>query len=290
MSKQILFNNATDVPDGDDTLTNPADVPEATIALFDADDFSRGTFDLDISNNGEFGHGIEKGVFVQGGETEDEAIFSPVFNFDEIKQAQINEEDFVDYTNQVTEVTAETGEGFATVRVVQVNTGFKPHKRITAEVELDDKTATEIAEELVGLINGADEDFVTASNTAEVLELTGDDEVSFETSTDGEASGWDVTLDTTPNFGNGTPSHVANLEEIAYGGNFTNRIYLPVNPPSYAEDENYDLFTILIPTNTTANIAKSNKYHQLILAVHNPATGIDLDELFFGDQDTDPDA
>lgn len=295
MSRQILFNNSTTVAAGDDTLTNPADVPEGEVALFDADDFGRGTFDLDGANDGDAGHGIENGVFVQGGKDDNETIFSPVFAFDEIKQKQVDEQDYIAPTEQETTITAETGEGFATLRFIRADGSPKPHERITVEVELDDKTAEEIAEEFVDLINASEPDFVTAEQDTDDIVVTANTDskraydseglVAFQTATDGEASGWTVEVTQDPNFGSGTPLHVANLEEISYGGNYPNRIYLPVTPPSYAEDENYDLYTILIPTNTTPNISKANKYHQLVIAVHEGGTGIDLDELFFGTND-----
>ncbi|MEX0596192.1 MAG: hypothetical protein WD512_06790, partial [Candidatus Paceibacterota bacterium] len=185
---------------------------------------------------------------------------------------------------QVTTVTPATGTGEAIVRVVRADLGYQPHERVTSSVTITGKTKAEITDAFVTLINGDNQDFVTASKDgSDNLALTGAIGTSFETSTDELASTWTIAATTTPEPGTGTSAQVANLEEIAYGGNYINRIYLPITPPSYVVDgETYDLFTILVRTNTTPNISKSNKYLELRLAVQATASGIDLPEFFFG--------
>jgi len=282
MSRQLLINNANAVPAADDALVDPSEVDEARVAAFNADDFSAGSLDL----TAPVPEDVENIIFVQGAYEDEEPLMSPVFSIDDIKRTQVHNRDYEAPVNQVTTVTPEEGTGVAYVRVVQVNTGFKPHKRVTVETVIDGLTPAEIAEDLANKINKAKPSFVSAEESAGTLVITGDNEVSFETSTDEEAAGWDVDATTTPIFGSGTPAHIANLEEIAFGANYINRIYLPTTPPSYAENRNYDLFTIQVPTNTTANISKSNKYHELSLAVETAATGIDLEEFFFGEEET----
>lgn len=284
MSKQLLVNNANAVPAAAAGVESPADVAEGRIAAFNADDFSAGTLDLTSTTD------AERIVFVQGGK--EDAIISPVFNVKDIQPSQLNEQEYVAPVNQVTTVTAATGSGFATVRVVQAGGttdpyqgGFKPHQRITVEVKLDGKTATAIAEELAKLINKARPGFVSASNSGADLVITGKLGVSFETQTDDEASGWAIAATTAMNEGTGTSLHIRNIEELAYGGNFTNRIYLPVQPESYVVDgETYDLFVVRVPTNTTANISSANKFLDVYLAVQATATGIDL-PVFFGHEE-----
>lgn len=270
MSRQLLINNATAVPAAAAGTTTPADVAEARVAAFDADDFASGTLALDEAFEGE------NLVLVQGGE--EDSIITSVINIKDV--VSVHEKAYDAPTGQETTITPETGDGVATIRVVETSAGFIPHKRITIDVVLDDKTAGEIVDDFVAQFNANSPNFITASNSADKLVLTGDIGVSFETSLDQEAADWDIDSEA-PNFGSGSAEHIANLEEVAYGGQYTNRIYLPVTPPSYAENENYDLFTILVRTNTTKNIASSNKYQEITIAVHNEASGIDL-PVFFG--------
>lgn len=278
MSKQLLVNNANAVPGAAAGVTSPADVPDGRIAAFDPDNFAGGTLDLTLNQPD-----LEKIVFVQGG---DSPIISPVFKLEDIKPTQINEQEYVAPVAQVTTVTPEAGTGFAYVRVVQVSEGYRPHERITVEVKLDNKTPAEIATELANKINNARPNFVSAAENAGTLVITGELETSFETQTDEEAEGWAIAATTTPNFGTGTSAHVKAIEELAYGGNYTNRIYLPVTPDSYVVDgETYDLFTIRVPTNTTPNISSANKYLDIILAVQATATGINLPAVFNHEDD-----
>lgn len=269
MSKQLFINNATAVPAAAGGTTNPSAVAEARIAAFDADDFASGTLDLTAPFEGKHLQ------FVQGGAGDNDSIISSVINLEDIEG--VYERPYVAPTAQATTVVPETGTGTATIRIVETSAGFKPHKRVTISVVLDGKSKAQITDAFVDQFNASEPQFVTASNGAsDNLVLTADLEVSFETSLDEEAEDWDVSS-VAPNFGSGTAEHVANLEEVAYGGNFPNRIYLPIHPPSYAADSTYDLFTIKVKTNTTSNIGgPGQEYQELILAVQATATGIDL--------------
>ena len=285
MSRQLFINNADAVPAADTTVVNPADVAEARFAIFDVDDFAAGTQDPTTQTT------ADRVQFVQGGESENEAIISSIIDVDDVEE--VVEKDYVAPQAQITTVTAETGTGFATVRVIRADGSSRPHERMTAEVQLDDKTATEIAEDFVTALNAQSPDFITASNSGADLVLTGKVNyqggpetapfVAFETATDGEASGWGVAATQTPNAGTGAGWQVAEMEEIAYGGDYTNRIYLPIKPPKYTiESNNYKLITVKVKTNTTPNISKSNEYQELTIAVVTGGTadGIDLNTFF----------
>lgn len=293
MSRQLFINNADLVPGPDTTITNPADVPQGRVAIFNADDFSAGTLDP----NAAAPAGVERVQIVQGGANENDAIISSIIEIDKVED--VVEKIYEAPVAQITTVSPATGTGFATIRVVRADGSPRPHERKTAEVKIDGLTATQIAEAFRDQLNAQFPDFVIASVSGADLVLTGainyegpdgqNGLVSFETSTDGEASGWTITATQAPNGGSGAGWQVANLEEVAYGGDYTNRVYLPVKPPSYAQvGSNYDLITVLYPTNTTPNIAKSNKYQELMVAVitggvegTTPSNGIDL-ATFFG--------
>jgi hypothetical protein len=118
-----------------------------------------------------------------------------------------------------------------------------------------------------------------SSGASSTIIITADLGVSFQTSLDDSATLWTKST-VAPNFGNGTEDMLKELEEQAWGANVTNRIYLPIFPDRYATG-NYDLFTFQAPTNTTAEISKSNMFMDVTLAVRDNASGIDL-EAFFG--------
>lgn len=287
MSRTLLINNADAVPAPDTTVTSPDEVAAARVAAFDVDNYPGGTLDLDAAFNGD------RVQFVQGGQGDNDAIITSIIDVDDVKE--VKEVDYIAPTAQVTTVTAEAGTGFATIRVVRADGSPRPHERITAEVELDNKTAAEIATEFANQLNAQSPDLVdVTTSTADIIITANLDYqdlntevggvLSFATATDGEASGWTVDATTTPNEGSGSGAQVAQMEEIAYGGDYTNRIYLPVQPPKYAnEAENYKLVTFLVKTNTTPNIAKSNQYQEITIALYdgNATDGIDL-ATFFG--------
>jgi hypothetical protein len=279
MSKILLINNETNVPAPAAGVTNPSEVAEAEVVAFNVDDYSTGTLDLDAATT------VDRVVFVQGVPTGETPIFSPVFNVSDIKYAsQVKTTAYQAPVAQVTTVTVDVtteNTGVATLRVVRADAGFMPHERVTVETTLDGKTATQVAAALVVALNNNSQTFVTATSSGAAITLTGATGVSFETSLDDYTNDWTIAATTTPNFGTGTTEHVSNLEQIAYGGNYTNRIYLPVTPPSYVvAGKNYNLTTVRIPTNTTPNISSANAYVELIIAVTAGGTGINLNTFF----------
>lgn len=279
MSKILLLNNTDNVPAPAGSVNDPTEVTAGEVVAFNVDDYSTGTLNLNAAAT------VDRVVFVQGVPSGETPIFSPVFNVSDIKYAsQVKTTAYQAPAEQVTTVTVNvTNEktGVATLRVVRVDTGFMPHERLTVETTLDGKTATQVGDELAAAINNANEDFVSASATTGVITLTGAAGVSFETSLDDYTNDWTIASVAFPELGTGSSEHVSNLEQIAYGGNYTNRIYLPVTPPSYVvAGKNYDLTTVRIPTNTTPNISSANAYVELIIAVTAGATGINLNTFF----------
>lgn len=271
--RQLLINNATAVPAASGTVNDPTEVAEARVAAFNPEDYASGSLNLSLAYTGDT---VE---FVQGGKAGEEPLRTSLINVKDV--VAVHEKTYVAPTAQVSTITPATGTGTATVRVVKVSNGYQPHERITIDVVLDGKTATQIVDDFVAQFNAQSPNFVTAANNTDELELTGDLGISFETSLDNEAADWAIAA-VAPNFGTGTSEMLKNMEEFAYGGNFTNRIYLPVNPPSYVVDgETYDLFTIQVKTNTTPNISKANEFQEITIAVQATATGIDL-PTFFG--------
>lgn len=275
MSKTLFINNATAVPAASTSITSPADVAEARIAAFNADDFSTGTLDL----NAPIPEGVKRVVFVQGGE---QPIISSIVNVEDVKE--VSKRAYVAPTPQVTTVTVEEGERVAELKIVKVSDGYEPNQTMYADVIIDGKTADEIAAEFAAKLNAISPSFATVTASTADIVITGDTGVSFETALDGEAAGWTISA-TAPNFGSGTSEQIKNIEEVAWGGNYPNRIYFPLPPKSYVENSNYDVNTVLVRTNTTANISKSNKYQELIFAVQTAQSGIDLEKFFFGKEE-----
>lgn len=280
MSRQLFINNANAVPAAAGGTTDPTEVTTARVAAFNADDWASGTVAFDEAFTGD------KVVFVQGGASGEDAIISSIINMDDVEA--VYEKEYVAPTAQVTALTAveAPSDGTVAVRITRVDQGFRPEPSFSAEVQVKEgDTAANIATALAEAINNANQDFVTATTSTADIIITGNLEASFFTATQELAAEYEIDV-TEPNFGTGTSDHVKNLEEIAWGGNYQNRIYLPIEPPRYTVDgETYDLFTILVRTNTTENIAKSNKYQEITIAVQSSATGIDL-PVFFGFEET----
>lgn len=277
MSRQILFNNATAVPAAAGGVNDPFEVAEARVVAFDPSDYGSGTLDLTEPFEGDY---VE---FVQGAVPGETPVRTSLIKMEDV--VEVIERPYVAPVAQVTTVVPATGTGEATVRVVEVSAGFKPHKKVTITVKLDGKTKAQITDDFVAQFNANSPKFITASNGAsDNLVLTGNIGVSFETSTDMEAAAWAITSTAAPNFGSGTYEHVKQLEEQAWGqhANYTQRNYLPIPPVSYAANSNYDLFTIRVKTNTTRNIGGlAQKYQDIYIAVQATGTGIDL-PVFFG--------
>ena len=278
MSRQILFNNATAVPagGGSDSVALE-DIAEARIYGFDADNFDDESLDLDSAAPA----GVKRVVFAQGARTGESTIFTSQINVEDVED--VTRTNYVAPVAQVTTVTAEAEEGFATVKVIEASAGFKPHRRVTATIKATGLNAAQTATALAEQLNAQSPRFFTATTSTADLIITGDAGVSFETALDDEAKDWTVAATTTPNFGTGTYDHVKTLEETAWGqqGNFLNRTYLPVPPPSYAvPGETYDLITVRVRTNTTPNISVGNQFQEITFAVEATGTGIDLAEFF----------
>jgi len=279
--RQILFNNATAVaPAG--AVVAPAAVAEGRVAAYDINDM---TTTLDLNEAAD----CETVIFVQGTEAGKDSIFSPPIRVADVRN--IKGTAYVAPVAQLTTLTPTfttvVPEGEGTVRLVRVDTGFKPYERVTTTVVFTGKTREAIVDEFVTLINKRYPKFVTASRTSSgnssVLNLTGNLGVSFETSTEDLAANFTLAA-TAPTFGTGTATQVAAMEEVAWGANVSNRIYLPVLPKKYAANLNYDLHTFEFKTTTTPNISKGNEYGEITIAAQTTSTDIDL-VAFFGPAD-----
>ena len=279
MSRQILFNNATAVPAASGSVNNPFEVAEARIAAFNPEDYASGTLDLTAAYDGEF---VE---FVQGGKSGHPPVRTSLIKVSDVEY--VKEAAYAAPVAQVTTIVPATGTGIATVRAVQVNRGFKPFPKFSTDVTITGKTKAQITDAFVALINARSPKFLTASKGgSDNLVLTADLGVSFETGLDGLATAWGISA-TAPNFGSGTAEQVKAFEEQAWGqhANYTQRIYLPVPPQSYAASANYDLHVIRVRTTTTRNIGGlAQKYQDIYFAIQTSATGIDL-PVFFGFED-----
>jgi len=272
--RQILFNNSTTVPGA----TAFGSLVEARVYAFDANDMGT-SLPLNEATS------AKEVIFVQGGKNGKHIFSAPV------KVADVKNAKGTVYVAPVAQVTTLTpnftstvpaGEG--TVRVVRVDSGFKPHERSTATVVFTGKTRQQIVDAFVTLLNKQYPKFVTASRGSSgdnsTLILTGNARVSFETGREDLATTFAIAATTTPVFGTGTPADVAEMEEIAWGANVLNRIYLPIYPERYAASANYDLHQFEFKTTTTPNIAKANEYGEVTIACTTTATGIDLVKFF----------
>lgn len=270
MSRLILFNNATTVPGA----TAFGSIAEGRVYAFDADDMGT-SLPLGAANS------AERIVFVQGGK-DGQHIFSPVFNKKDVKT--IKAVPYVAPEPQITTVTAEAGAGAASLKITEVSAGFKPHRKFTAEVQLDGKSAADIATEFAEKLNAKAGKFYTVSTSTASIIITANIGVSFETARQEEAQGWSIAVTQTPNFGSGTAEHAMRREKEAWGqqGNFLNRTYLPIPPEGYAEDRTYDFHTFLIPTNTTPNISIGHANLEVTIAAAEDATGINLEDFIKG--------
>ena len=275
MNTTILFNNATAFAAADGADLSPTMVPDGRVAAFNADNYAAGTLSLTAPLADT---GVKRVQFVQGVPAGKSPVMSSVIEVKDVEK--VFTKAYVAPVAQVTTVTTGVAAGTVIVRVIRTDAGFKPHERVTVEVNGTGLTDAQLTDALVAKLNAARPRFYTASNAGDNLAITADIHVSFQTALDGLASDWAITASTTPTFGSGTPAQVAEIEKYAYGANFQNRIYLPVNPDSYAANLNYALHQIFYKTNTTANISNSNEFHQLILAGQHASTGIDLAVMF----------
>lgn len=297
MSRLILFNNAVTVPfdaspSSGSEITKPTDVAAGKLAAFDVDNFADGPLDLSAKAT------AKRIVFVQGASTGNSPIMSSIIDLKDVEG--VYTKSYVAPVKQVTTVavaqTAATK--YLGVRVVEASSGYPPYRRISVTTKATND-ATADAATLASLLNKNTNKFFTATSSTTNLVITGDEGVSFATSTFEDAEGWTVTATTAPNFGSGTYAHVTRLEEEAFGqqANFLNRTYLPVSPPGYAVvGKTYDLHVVQVKTNTTLNIALGHQFQEITIAVENEGSpssgfesGIDL-EVFFGFKDAPEDA
>ena len=272
--RQILFNNNTTVPGA----TAFGSLAAGRVYAFDAN--SMGTsLALNVATD------AKEVIFVQGG-VDGKHIFSAPIKVADVKS--VKKTAYSAPTAQVTTLTPNftstvpAGEG--TIRAVRTDAGYEPFQRMSATVVFTGKTREAICDEFVTLINKQRPKFLTASrggsgDTSTVV-LTSDLRISFSTSKGDLASAFTAGV-TAPAFGTGTSADVAEMEEIAWGANVLNRINLPVYPERYAEASNYDLHQFEFKTTTTPNIAKSNEYGEVTIAVVTTGDPIDL-ETFFG--------
>lgn len=285
MSRTLLINNANAVPVAAGGVTDPSQVATARIAGFDTNDYASGTLDLASAHTGG------PVQFVQGGLTDNDTILTSAIDPKDV--VSVKEVDYVAPVAQVTTITCETGTGFATVGVVRADGSPRPNEHNSAEIKIDGLTATQIASKFVTLLNSKSPNIIVATSSGDDLILTANlaykgfnntPVLSFATKTDGSAEDWDVVATTTPVQGTGTAKQVADMEEIAYGANYTNRSYLPVAPPSYVDaTKTYKLITIEVKTNTTPNIAKGNQFQEITFALLSGESDDKIDlAAFFG--------
>lgn len=272
--KLVLFNNATAVPAADADVDYPSAVASGRIAAFNADDFAAGTLDLTTSVFGQQSGAIKKVVFVQG--TGADAVQLPAIDVSKVRN--VKNVVYAAPAAQVTDVTLATLTGSITLKVVRVDPGFRPNSTASVDVTVTGLTLAQIATAFVAALNAHRNKFFTAAvQDTTKIRITGDAGVSFQVAVDGVTP--TITAITAPTAGTGTEAQLKSLEEQAWGANVTNRIYLPILPDRYASG-NYDLFTFEAPTNTTAEISKSNQWMEVTLAVTTTATAIDLEAFF----------
>lgn len=264
--RQILFNNNATVP-GAIAFEN---LVAGRIYAFDADNM---TTSLPLGTLTT----AERVVFVQGG-LNAKHIFSPVIDVAAVRNAR--EVPYEAPVAQVTTIVPVVGIGEAEIKIVEVSAGFKPHKRATANVRINDLTKEQITDKFVALLNKQYPKFFTASKTGTDITITGNLFVSFETALDGVAIDWSRTVTTTPIFGTGTPQQAAAKEEEAWGANVLNRTYLPLTPERYAANQNYEFHQFEFKTTTTPNISLGNSYGEITIATSVDATGINLNTFF----------
>jgi hypothetical protein len=184
-----------------------------------------------------------------------------------------------------------------TVKVVDVTNGYEPYPVQTVSVLAPDNTAAALVTALVTAFNANTRALVTASATGggTTLTLTGSLPIlsaqeglhtdggsiaqSFRTSIS-ETFGPDVEPVATaaPTFGTGNYEQVRYLEENSQAGQgFLYRAtpFRPDKPVFYSDStKNYDITTILYRTNTTPNIAKSNKYVEYVIAFEDGGSAV----------------
>jgi len=281
--KHILFNNATAIDDGNST--NYGDVDNNKIALFNAETLTGGSLALTTAATG-----VSNFVIVQGGPGTDIVFRTPILareNIERVKTTTYVAPVKQSTTIALANISVSAGEEY-TVKVVDVTNGYEPYPVQT--VSYTAKTGDVAGDVTAGLyyafINHP-RSLVQAGGNGTDLVLTGDFPSlqtqegisitssplaqSFSTSLSESLAGATFTpTPTAPLFGTGTYNHVRYLEENSQAGQgFLYRMtpFQAEKPVFYSDPTlTYDLVSILYRTNTTPNIAKSNKYVEYILA------------------------
>jgi len=147
MNRLLFFNNTETVDSGSAGVTDPSQVVDQQIAIFNADDLSAGTLDLTGAN------ATQKMIFVQG---DDKFPFvSQVIDKSAIKraitkayQADVNQVTHIGFSGSGSlGITATTGDAYA--KVTRLDKGFEKFPRATANVTvLSGDTQYDIANKL----------------------------------------------------------------------------------------------------------------------------------------------
>jgi len=281
--KHILFNNATTIETGGTAYGSVAD---GKIALFNADNIGT-SLDTDAAASS-----VSNFIIVQAGPSNELVFRTPILARENIERVKTTT--YVAPVPQVTtidlsSVTPAVGEDF-TVKVVDVTNGYEPYPVQNATVRATSTSATTLTTALAAAINANSRSLVTATTanntdliltgatpslaTQEGIHILGSSTAqSFSTSLS-ESLG-EATLASTaaPSFGTGTYNQVRYLEENSQAGQgFLYRMtpFQAEKPVFYSDPVlTYDLVSILYRTNTTPNIAKSNKYVEYILAYNS---------------------
>jgi len=288
--KHILFNNVDSLQLGAPSVDTFAEVTENKIAAFNADNLSTGPIDLSGSETT-----ASNIIIVQGGSGTNVAFQTPILarkNIERIKTTSYSVPVKQSTTIALSGISVSVGEEY-TVKVVDVTNGYEPYPVQT--VSYTAKTGDAAADVAEGLrvaftnhprslvdVSGATTNVVLTGafpslQTQEGISITSSPLAqSFSTSLSESLAGATFTpTPTAPVFGTGTYNHVRYLEENSQAGQgFLYRMtpFQAEKPVFYSDPTlTYDLVSILYRTNTTPNIAKSNKYVEYILAYNTAA-------------------
>jgi hypothetical protein len=285
--KHILFNNATS-SDG----TTPGEggtaygsVADKTIALFNADNIGADSLDLTTAATN-----VSNFIIVQAGPSNELVFRTPILareNIERVKTTTYVAPVKQSTTIALASISVSAGEEY-TVKVVDVTNGYEPYPVQT--VSYTAKTGDNASAVAAGLraaftnhprslveVSGATTNVILTGafpslQTQEGISITSSPLAqSFSTSLSESLAGATFTpTPTAPLFGTGTYNHVRYLEENSQAGQgFLYRMtpFQAEKPVFYSDPAlTYDLVSILYRTNTTPNIAKSNKYVEYILA------------------------
>ena len=288
--KHILFNNVDSLQLGAPSVDTFAEVTENKIAAFNADNLSTGPIDLSGSETT-----ASNIIIVQGGSGTNVAFQTPILarkNIERIKTTSYSVPVKQSTTIALSGISVSVGEEY-TVKVVDVTNGYEPYPVQT--VSYTAKTGDNASAVAAGLraaftnhprslveVSGATTNVILTGafpslQTQEGISITSSPLAqSFSTSLSESLAGATFTpTPTAPLFGTGTYNHVRYLEENSQAGQgFLYRMtpFQAEKPVFYSDPAlTYDLVSILYRTNTTPNIAKSNKYVEYILAYNTAA-------------------